>query len=152
LAFLRELRFLRSPHLGGKRTHYLRPPVARRPNAARIHQPIWTTLVLAAGCASATYQPLTQTGAASVPPCATDAVTIRAARLLDGRGGAFANAVVSVRGDTIAAVDACAGPVTHDLGDVTLLPGFIDVHVHIDWHFRPMGASASGPAGSRKRR
>ena len=26
-----------------------------------------------------------------------------------------------------------------DLGDVTVMPGMIDVHVHIDWHFRPNG-------------
>jgi imidazolonepropionase-like amidohydrolase len=29
--------------------------------------------------------------------------------------------------------------VTHDLGDVTLMPGMIDVHTHIDWHFGPDG-------------
>ena len=76
---------------------------------------------------------------AQLPPCAADAVTIRAARLLDGRGDALADAVVTVRGETIAAVGPCEGAVTHDLGDATLLPGLIDVHVHIDWRFQPDG-------------
>ena len=71
-------------------------------------------------------------GAAQSP---AGAVTIRAARVLDGRGGQLANATVEIRGETIAAVDQRSGPVTHDLGDVTLMPGLIDVHVHIGWHF-----------------
>jgi imidazolonepropionase-like amidohydrolase len=65
------------------------------------------------------------------------AMTIHAARLLDGRGGARQNATIEVRGSTIAAIDERPGPYTHDLGDVTLLPGLIDVHTHVDWHFGP---------------
>jgi imidazolonepropionase-like amidohydrolase len=68
-------------------------------------------------------------------PSAAQPVTIRAARLLDGRGQQLANAVVEVRGDRIAVVGQRTGPVTYDLGDVTLLPGMIDVHVHIGYHF-----------------
>jgi imidazolonepropionase-like amidohydrolase len=105
---------------------------------------IWATLVLTAGCASATYQPVRPTGS-PVALCAADATTIRAAQLLDGRGAAFADAVITVRGDTIATIDACAGPVTHDLGDATLVPGLIDVHVHIDWHFEPDGRFRERP-------
>ncbi len=62
-------------------------------------------------------------------------VTIRAARVLDGKGAALANATVEVKGDTIVAVDQRSGPVTYDLGNVTLLPGMMDVHVHIGYHF-----------------
>jgi imidazolonepropionase-like amidohydrolase len=62
-------------------------------------------------------------------------VTVRAARVLDGKGGSLANATVEVRGGTIVAVDQRTGPVTHDLGEVTLMPGLIDVHVHIGYHF-----------------
>ena len=39
---------------------------------------------------------------------------------------------------------ATAGAVTHDLGTLTLLPGFIDTHVHIGWHFGPDGRYVSG--------
>jgi imidazolonepropionase-like amidohydrolase len=67
------------------------------------------------------------------------AITVRAARVLDGRGGTRANAVVEIRGGKIVAVDQRRGPVTHDLGDATLMPGLIDVHTHIDWHFGPDG-------------
>jgi imidazolonepropionase-like amidohydrolase len=66
-------------------------------------------------------------------------ITLRAARVLDGRGGQLANAVVEVKGDRIVAVDRRTGPVTIDLGDVTLMPGLIDVHVHIGGHFGKNG-------------
>jgi imidazolonepropionase-like amidohydrolase len=66
-------------------------------------------------------------------------ITIRAARVLDGRGGTLANGVVEVRGATIVAVDQRSGPVSYDLGDVTVMPGMMDVHVHINWYFGPGG-------------
>jgi imidazolonepropionase-like amidohydrolase len=62
-------------------------------------------------------------------------VTIRAARVLDGKGGSLQNAVVEVKGGEIVKVDQRTGPVTYDLGNVTLLPGMIDTHVHIGYHF-----------------
>jgi imidazolonepropionase-like amidohydrolase len=64
-----------------------------------------------------------------------EAVTIRAGRLLDGRGGTLRDVVVTVRDGKIASVGKASGPVTHDLSKYTLLPGFIDTHVHIGWHF-----------------
>jgi len=64
--------------------------------------------------------------------------------MLDARGGRVINdAVVVVEGDRIAAVGAAA-PVTAgakvlDLGDVTLMPGLIDAHTHITYHFDRTG-------------
>jgi len=70
---------------------------------------------------------------------AQDAVTvIRAARLIDGTGAApIANAVVVVRGNRIDSVGTSssvpipAGATIIDLGNATILPGFIDTHVHL---------------------
>jgi imidazolonepropionase-like amidohydrolase len=65
-------------------------------------------------------------------------VVLRAARLIDGTGAApIANGVVVVTDDRIVAagragsVSIPAGARTIDFGDATLLPGFIDAHVHI---------------------
>jgi imidazolonepropionase-like amidohydrolase len=71
-------------------------------------------------------------------------ITIRAARLIDGRGQSGTAQTVTIRGSQIARVGASTGAVTHDLGNVTLLPGFIDTHVHIGWHFGPDGRYVSG--------
>jgi imidazolonepropionase-like amidohydrolase len=62
-------------------------------------------------------------------------VTIRAGHLIDGRGHDQRNVVITVTGDTITSVAPKAGAVTHDFSRLTLLPGFIDTHVHILWHF-----------------
>lgn len=75
--------------------------------------------------------------------------TIRVARLIDGRGGFVnGNAVVSVRDGKITAVNNAPGAVTLDLSNLTLLPGFIDTHVHIGWHFDAKGRYHSGPEPS----
>jgi imidazolonepropionase-like amidohydrolase len=60
-------------------------------------------------------------------------ITLRAARVLDGRGRTIERGVVEVLKGRIVAVDQRAGPVSYDFGDGTLLPGLIDVHVHITY-------------------
>lgn len=63
-------------------------------------------------------------------------VTIRAAAVLDGRGGVTRNAVVAVDGAKIAKVgEGAAAGATYDLSRYTVLPGMIDAHVHIGAHF-----------------
>lgn len=63
-------------------------------------------------------------------------LAIRAARLIDGRGGPpLQNAVILIDSTRITAVGANlaipAGTKVIDLGQATLLPGFIDCHTHI---------------------
>ncbi|MDB4899405.1 MAG: amidohydrolase [Gemmatimonadetes bacterium] len=91
------------------------------------------TLLAAAGSA-----------AAQLPtPSETEAVTIHTATLLDGRGGARRDMLVTVRGTRIASVQpwmAGAPRATYELGALTLLPGLIDVHVHPGWYVNSKGA------------
>ena len=72
-------------------------------------------------------------------------MTIRARQLIDGRGGVTTNATVSIRDGKIVSVGASNTAPTIDLGNLTLLPGFIDTHVHIGWHFDDKGRYHSGP-------
>jgi imidazolonepropionase-like amidohydrolase len=69
--------------------------------------------------------------AADAPPAKV--IAIRAARLIDGRGGNVVSpAVIVVRGNKIESIGGAvpAGAQVIDLGDMTLLPGLIDAHVH----------------------
>jgi imidazolonepropionase-like amidohydrolase len=81
-------------------------------------------------------------------------VVLRAARLIDGTGApAVQNGVVVVTDDRIVAVGSegsvaiPAGARVIDLGDATLLPGFIDAHVHLIG--RPLSDPKSDDANVR---
>ena len=65
-------------------------------------------------------------------------ITIRAARVIDGRGHVTEDAAVVVDGSKIVRIVPNAKTlksVTIDLGDRTIMPGGVDTHVHIGWHF-----------------
>jgi len=72
-----------------------------------------------------------------LPAAASAQILITANRLFDGRGQLRQNAAIVVDSGRITQV----GPVPrvfrgrrYDLGDVTLLPGLVDVHAHIIWY------------------
>lgn len=75
------------------------------------------------------------------------ALVLRTSRLLDGRGAVLTDRDVVVREGRITAVvpagEADGDPVV-DLGGLTVLPGLIDTHVHVGWHFGPDGRLARG--------
>ncbi len=81
--------------------------------------------------------------AAASPVLAQDSILIRAGLLVDGKGGVQRNAVVTVDGAKIARVSPAgatgAQRVAYDFPGLTLLPGFIDTHVHLNYHFGPDG-------------
>ncbi|MBZ5606104.1 MAG: amidohydrolase family protein [Acidobacteriia bacterium] len=66
-------------------------------------------------------------------------IVIRAGTLLDGKGGVQRNVDVVVQGGKIQKIGPAAGKASYDLRTATVLPGMIDTHVHIAWHFGPDG-------------
>jgi imidazolonepropionase-like amidohydrolase len=75
------------------------------------------------------------------------AITIHAARILDGRGGVIQDGVVTVQANKITAVGPRTPQMnsfTYDLGDSTVMPGMIDVHVHLNWYFGQNGKYNQG--------
>jgi imidazolonepropionase-like amidohydrolase len=79
------------------------------------------------------------------------AVTLRAGRLLDGKGGQQAGVTVVVRGSRIAAIGGPAEGAIYDLSRLTLMPGGIDTHVHIGSHFDVDGRAHNQAEGREPR-
>jgi imidazolonepropionase-like amidohydrolase len=73
-------------------------------------------------------------------------VRIRAAKLLDGTGKALSNVTITVQGSKITSIgpDSSAAA-TYNLGTLTVMPGMIDVHAHVGWHFDKDGRYANRP-------
>jgi imidazolonepropionase-like amidohydrolase len=80
--------------------------------------------------------------AASAARAQEPPVVIRAGTLLDGRGGRATNRNIHIRDGRIESVTA-DGPgrsaSTYDLAAYTVLPGLVDAHDHLAWHFNAAG-------------
>lgn len=76
-----------------------------------------------------------------------DAIILNVGGLVDGRGGVMGPSTVVVEDGKIVGVSAGASShregLIYDLTDFTLLPGLIDAHVHISWHFDRTGRYAT---------
>jgi imidazolonepropionase-like amidohydrolase len=77
-------------------------------------------------------------------PMQNKRIVIAASTVLDGRGHILHNTHIVIEGAKIVAIDPKAAPVDYDLRGLTVLPGWIDSHVHITWSFGPDGRNA-GP-------
>ena len=91
--------------------------------------------------ASAMAQPGSQ------PASSNKHIVIAASTLLDGKGHLLQNTRIVVEGSKIVAIDPKAAPIAYDLRGLTVLPGWIDSHVHIAWGFGKDGKSGS-PGGT----
>ncbi|HXT30033.1 MAG TPA: amidohydrolase family protein [Vicinamibacterales bacterium] len=71
-------------------------------------------------------------------------IVIAVGTALDGRGGAIRDTRLVIQDGKIAAVDPKAAPIDYDLRKLTVSPGWIDTHVHLNWHFDDQHKSVSG--------
>src|SRR5258706_1386889 len=79
-------------------------------------------------------------GWAQQPPPSTSRISIAADTLLDGHGNVLHNVRIVVQEGKIVSVERnTLAPADYILRDATLMPGWIDAHVHITWHFGPNG-------------
>ncbi len=73
-------------------------------------------------------------------------VRVRAATVIDGAGKVLRNATIAVQGSKITSIETGGnGSASYNLGQLTILPGMIDVHAHVAWHFDKDGRYASPP-------
>src|SRR5262245_56115068 len=67
-------------------------------------------------------------------------ITIRAGTMLDGKGGIQRNVRLTIQGTKIMRVEPGAtGAADYDLSGLTLMPGWIDTHIHLNGHFNRQG-------------
>src|SRR3989475_7287988 len=71
-------------------------------------------------------------------------IVIAASTVLDGKGRVLHDTRIVIEGSKIIAIDPKASRVDYDLRGLTLMPGWIDAHVHITWSFGKDGKNA-GP-------
>jgi len=79
-------------------------------------------------------------GAAIVAKAQQNPIVIQAGTLFDGKGHVLNNVQIVIEDGKIIRVeqDGKAKP-TYNLSALTVMPGWIDVHDHITWHFGPNG-------------
>jgi imidazolonepropionase-like amidohydrolase len=71
-------------------------------------------------------------------------IVIAASMVFDGKGRVLRNTRIVIEGSKIVAIDPKAGPVDYDLRGLTVLPGWIDAHVHITSSYGKNGKNDGG--------
>jgi imidazolonepropionase-like amidohydrolase len=69
-------------------------------------------------------------------------IVVAANIVFDGKGKVLRDTRIVIEGSKIVAIDPKAGPVDYDLRGLTVLPGWVDAHVHITWIFGKDGKNA----------
>lgn len=78
-------------------------------------------------------------------------IVIAASSVLDGKGGTLHDVRITIQGSKVVAITpGTAGPVDYDLRGLTVLPGWIDAHVHITWIFGKDGKNAGTEGTSQE--
>lgn len=79
-------------------------------------------------------------------PARARRIVIASSAALDGKGHLLHDTRIVIEGSKIVAIDPKARPVNYDLRGLTVLPGWIDAHVHIAWFFGKDGKLAGSGA------
>jgi len=61
-------------------------------------------------------------------------IVIQAGTILDGRGGVLKDRQIVIDGAKIRSLAAGKAKATYDLRGLTVMPGWIDTHIHLNWH------------------
>jgi len=77
------------------------------------------------------------------------AVVIRTSTLLDGQGHVLKNTDLAIEGGRIARIGAAQGKAAIDLTGLTVMPGWIDTHIHATWYFNQDGRLEQGGRGTK---
>ncbi len=74
---------------------------------------------------------------------AQNRIVIQTSTILDGKGGVLRNQQIVIEGSTIRTVAPGTLKPDYDLRGLTVMPGWIDTHVHLNWHLDANNKSIS---------
>jgi imidazolonepropionase-like amidohydrolase len=77
-------------------------------------------------------------------------IVLKTTTILDGKGHVLKNKQITINGTRIGAVSDTGERATYDLSGLTVMPGWIDTHVHLGWHFNQEGRLDQGGRGSKE--
>jgi imidazolonepropionase-like amidohydrolase len=83
-------------------------------------------------------------GCLAAAALAQDRVALDTSLVLDGKGGSLRNQQIVIEGGKIASVGPGKAKADYDLRGFTVMPGWIDTHVHINWHMDLNNKSVAG--------
>ncbi len=75
---------------------------------------------------------------------------IKTSTILDGKGHILKDKVIVINGTRIVSILSGRGNPTYDLSGLTVMPGWIDTHVHLGWHFNKDNRLDDGGRGSKE--
>jgi imidazolonepropionase-like amidohydrolase len=81
---------------------------------------------------------------------AAQPIVIKTSTILDGKGHILKNKAIVVEGGRISRVADGVGNAAYDLTGLTVMPGWIDTHVHLGWHFNHENRLEQGGPGSKE--
>jgi len=61
-------------------------------------------------------------------------IVIQTSTILDGKGGVLKDQQIVIEGSEIRSVAAGKAKADYDLRGLTVMPGWIDTHIHLNWH------------------
>src|ERR1700731_1705106 len=86
--------------------------------------------------------------------CATWAaaqpVVLKTSTILDGKGNVLTNRNIVIQDGKISRISGGGEKAAYDLSGLTVMPGWIDTHVHFAYHFDANNRSEEGGAGSKE--
>jgi imidazolonepropionase-like amidohydrolase len=77
-------------------------------------------------------------------------VVLKTSTILDGKGNVLKNRTIVIEDGKISRISGGAEKASYDLTGLTVMPGWIDTHVHFAYHFDANNRSEEGGAGSKE--
>jgi imidazolonepropionase-like amidohydrolase len=75
--------------------------------------------------------------------CQAQHIVIQTSTILDGKGGVLKDRQIVIEGSIIQAVATGKAKPDYDLRGLTVMPGWIDTHIHLNWHMDANNKSVS---------